>query len=410
MKDSIRILWKEITALIVLLILVGTCLFSNVSSPELDESFLSGTSTPIVIREPASVEESLNGKSQKEKENIKGSEIARVTSVGEYRNTKYGDLRIEIQSIEAIEGGVQVFARAWKGDRQLGFGTTGTVDIERFRFINPPILVPDEAGTIIRESVDEKGIHSQRKLREDPQAAIKDTLAHTISVSGKTGTKIVAGSIGRTTTTVYPAAGAVAPFDGNVSNSGTVYLTVQSAATGNAVTVSEATRSIATNYFEVTTYSVRRAAFGFDIAAVGTDAISSAVFTLFGRGAGCENTNTDTINIVSATPAANDNIATADFDAFGTTVYASLAFASWNGTDNAANDFTLSAAGITYVDAFSSIGFIGTRSADEQAQSVPTGGNDCTSYFADQAGTSSDPKLVVVHGGAASTPSMILFE
>ena len=51
--------------------------------------------------------------------------------------------------IEEIEGGIQIFAQAWNLDgTQVGFGKDGTVDIERFQIINPPILVPDENGDV----------------------------------------------------------------------------------------------------------------------------------------------------------------------------------------------------------------------------------------------------------------------
>ena len=49
-----------------------------------------------------------------------------------------------------IDKGVVVFARAWDDNGQIGFGRDGSVDIERFIFIDPPVLVPDEAGDITR--------------------------------------------------------------------------------------------------------------------------------------------------------------------------------------------------------------------------------------------------------------------
>src|SRR3990167_4451732 len=78
------------------------------------------------------------------------------------------------------------FKKVWKwtpGGKQVGFGKDGTVDIERFVFINPPILVSDPNGDIIREWTDDTtGELKQRKLRESPQEALLQSLAHTISV------------------------------------------------------------------------------------------------------------------------------------------------------------------------------------------------------------------------------------
>ena len=83
----------------------------------------------------------LAGKSAKERADIKGHEIAEI---GALSRLTHGAYDIEVVSMEAIDGGVAVFARAWdKSGQQIGFGKQGTVDIERFLIYNPPILVPD---------------------------------------------------------------------------------------------------------------------------------------------------------------------------------------------------------------------------------------------------------------------------
>src|SRR3989304_1790351 len=150
------------------------------------------------------------------------------------------DIDIEIISSKAIEGGVEIMARAWNGakpiplytsalgsdikkfgleskfyaayqilglpapvlndneqykfqtgeispNKPIGFGKDGSVETERFRFYNPPIMVDDPAGIIIRESTDMEGKITQRRLREDPAQAIKESLAHTIKVTGQDG-------------------------------------------------------------------------------------------------------------------------------------------------------------------------------------------------------------------------------
>ena len=164
------------------------------------------------------IKDLLENKSSKEKANIKATELAKLDFVGEYTDAKYG-IKIEIQSLDKIEGGIEIFARAWKGDKQLGFGADGTVDIERFRIFNPPILVHDPNGDIVRNFTDKDGNVKQLKLREDAKQAILDTLAHTIKVIGKTDTNIKAGSIGNTTSTFYPDSG----NPGSVTVDGTMY-------------------------------------------------------------------------------------------------------------------------------------------------------------------------------------------
>jgi hypothetical protein len=125
---------------------------------------------------------------------------------------------IEIVSMRTIEGGVEVFARAWtKEGGQIGFGPDGTVDIERFQIINPPVLVADPAGSIVRTWTDnDTGRVKERRLREDAREALLQSLEHTLSVKKEKfgSTNIVPGKVGNTTSTFYPAAGANAPADG----------------------------------------------------------------------------------------------------------------------------------------------------------------------------------------------------
>lgn len=50
-----------------------------------------------------------------------------------------------------------------------------------FFFYNPPILVPDPHGKIVRVLKDEHGINTVRKYTEDHAAALGEILQHTIS-------------------------------------------------------------------------------------------------------------------------------------------------------------------------------------------------------------------------------------
>jgi len=99
---------------------------------------------------------------------------------------------IEITDVNIIDGGIEVFARAWKNGAQLGFGTDGSVDIERFRIFNPPILVPDVGGDVIREWTNlVTGEVLANTFREDPEEAIMQTLVHAASLTGKSGENII---------------------------------------------------------------------------------------------------------------------------------------------------------------------------------------------------------------------------
>ena len=157
-----------------------------------------------------------------EKAEIKSTKISELNHVGTYEDLKYG-LTVEIQSLKSIKiensYGIEILARAWRGNKQLGFGKDGDIEIERFRIFNPPILVDDLNGDIIRKWIDDKTKElKQRKLREDPIKAVQETLISIIRVVGKENTNIVKGKIGSTVSTFYPDPSIeVTSVDGRIS-------------------------------------------------------------------------------------------------------------------------------------------------------------------------------------------------
>src|SRR3990167_1737916 len=92
----------------------------------------------------------LQNKNSKEKSQIKSLEIAKLKHSGVYNGIQHGTKIEIIGEVKAIEingqHGIELFARAWRGTQQLGFGSDGSVEIERFRIFNPPILVDDPNG------------------------------------------------------------------------------------------------------------------------------------------------------------------------------------------------------------------------------------------------------------------------
>src|SRR3990167_2105288 len=88
----------------------------------------------------------------KDRANFKGQEIAKAVISVARTNVKFSgaDYDIEIISIKNITDGVEVLARAWKDGEQIGFGKDGSVDVERFNIINPPILIYQPDGDIIK--------------------------------------------------------------------------------------------------------------------------------------------------------------------------------------------------------------------------------------------------------------------
>ena len=367
-----------------------------------------------------SLHDQLTNKTAIEKAQIKSNAIAKLPITGTY--FKDG-IEVKIISVKSIEGGIEIMARAWKGTEQLGFGKDYTTDIERFRIYNPPILVNDPNGTIVREWTDsDTGEVKRRKLREDPAEAIKATLAHTISVSGKTG-KVIAGSIGNTTSTFFPDAGTGnTTVDGHFRETydvgaGVVWGTIRADAgdfSQDTDTSGAFIRFLAdtgTNNWRL----IHRGGFTFNTAVIGADTISSATFTLFSdTGAGDDpSSNTPDVNVYGFTPAANNSLTGTDYAQTGSTAFSSvITFANWGATNN----FALNASGLTNINGAGISRFSARNANYDVANVAPTWANSANTQvigiYADTAGTTQDPKLVVVHtaaGGFIKVPDIIIW-
>ena len=361
------------------------------------------------------VESKLVGKNRSERANIKADEIAKLDSTGEFIKS---DLKVEIQSVTKIDGGVEVFARAWRGGEQLGFGEDGTVEIERFRIFNPPILVEDPLGDIVRDSFDDIEKKNFRTiLREDPEEALRQSLTHTISVVGKNGSNIIEGKRGNTTTTFYPAAGAASPVDGFVMRdtavAGESWATTR-AGTGNSTDTSSATEKAALIYDGdclLNWCAIARSVFGFDTSTItDTDSIVSATLSFYGS------TKIDGYTgasvVVDRNPPASDSaLANGDFDIGGwdgvEQSTARITIASFSTT--AYNDFTLNATGISNVSK-TGISWFGLRHSMDFDNAEPTKLNANSVvriHFADETGTANDPALIVVTTGTVGGGMML---
>lgn len=374
------------------------------------------------------IESILKNKQSSEKALIKSEEIAKQKMAGVYNDSKYR-LKIEIigdvKTIE-IEGqwGIELFAKAWKNGKQLGFGKDGSVEIERFRIFNPPILVDDPNGTIVRTWTDTiTGELKQRKLREDPIEAIRQDLAHTISLVRKENTQIVIGKIGNTTSTFYPNADVESTsVDGSSSyndgtNPGTVWATMRDAATGTGVNDATSPDTIFTRTTFVEWRNIGRAFLLFDTSTIGSDTIDSATISVNPDEVFNVNTTaswTKTVVLVASTPASNTAITTADYDQFGTTQLSDSSYdTSTLGVGSYAS-LTLNATGRAAVNG-SGISKFGLRTGNDNANSEPTDSDGTDRYegmsikSAETAGTTADPKLVVVHSAVSSGKNFLMF-
>jgi len=353
------------------------------------------------------IEKVLKDKTLKEKANIKSIELANV-KIGKFTKD---DIEIEIiGDIEKIEGGIQLFAKAWKDGKQLGFGKDGSVEIERFRFFNPPILVDDVNGDIVREweaKNIETGIKEtkQRKLKYDPDEVIKRILEQTVELVGKENTKIIIGKIGYTTSIFYPAAGANSPVDGRLNETGTSWADNRAAEEAGSVGVTTSNDVIVQSEYTAVNKPISRCAFCFNTAALSTEDISSATLSIYSskNGNNSETKYPADLAVVSVDLDSTDDLIAADY-----------AIANWGSTRFTASDydlgtfiasvgyknFTLNSAGVLNI-LKTGVSQFGIRAASDIDNNTPTAGRSYgLGYYADETGTAKDPKLVVEHEAA----------
>jgi len=319
-------------------------------------------------------------------------------------------LEIEILETNLIEGGVEVYVRCFRDSKQIGFGKDGTVDIERFRIFNPPILVPDSMGKIVRENVstDENGkrVVTYTNFREDPEEATLQVIEHSLSVMKNihNDSKIIQGKRGRTTSTFYPDAGTGGTtVDGNILNTaGGNWANARSATVGTNVQDTAAQND---NFFQLRTAVIGRIVLLFDTSALAGDTLISATLSQeISYVTGGDSNSDQAINVVSASPASNSALVLADYNIanFGATRFSSDLTITSAMTSNAYRDFVLNASGLANI-ALSGISKFGIRFQKDLDNSDP-GVNKIRvrSVYADTSGTSSDPKLVVEHSAGGS--------
>ncbi len=155
----------------------------------------------------------------------------------------------------------------------------------------------------------------------------------------------------------------------------------------------------------------------FDATAIDdADALDSAILSIRGTGATNALTASMTCQLVASGPASNTALVAGDYDLpgnWGSTLFATgITEAAWN--TSGYNAFTLNASGEANVS-FTAISKFGTRNnsdIDDTAHGGPFNGSEdrVNGYFADQTGTSDDPKLVIVHSTPTSfVPKVMVF-
>jgi hypothetical protein len=150
--------------------------------------------------------------------------------------------------------------------------------------------------------------------------------------------------------------------------------------------------------------NIYRSIRSFNTSALGTGAtISSAVLSIYYSAKYNFWIPTSPVHIAGASPANPGNLVTADYSNVGRTSFGSVAWASISA--GVYTDFTLNGSGLaainkTGVSSFSTqIGFDINNSDPGEGPSAVT---YLTSYFAEQAGSTQDPKLVITYEAGGS--------
>lgn len=154
-----------------------------------------------------------------------------------------------------------------------------------------------------------------------------------------------------------------------------------------------------------------RSLFGFDTSSLGVSAsISAAVLSVFGSAKADALGATPTMDVYTATPAANTAVAAADYGNIGTTSQtgAPMAYASQSAI--AYNDLAFNATGIASINKTGVSNFAIRNANFDVANLEPTWVSGAASKldinYADQTGTTNDPKLVVTFTIVTGSPGL----
>lgn len=153
---------------------------------------------------------------------------------------------------------------------------------------------------------------------------------------------------------------------------------------------------------------LQRAFFLFDTSTIGSGVASAATLSIYGGTFGGGGGKADNrsiapnVDIYTSSPASNTTLVTGDFDQVGSTslTTGAVSYAAW--TAGAYNDFTLNASGLAAI-ATTGITKLAARNGNyDAAGTAPTAafgdiGAYLTGVYANNTGTSADPKLVVTY-------------
>lgn len=324
------------------------------------------------------------------------------------------DYNVKVESVQANNDELAVYVKATDALAEpIGFGSDGTVEIERFRFVGDlPQYVTDysEIPTLECDNVDKQLCWLEYPLRHDPELAFRQQLEHTISLVGKDGGNIVDNKVGNTVTTVYSDADPETDtFDSELWYLNAAGVTWASARTANGTATDDDKSTVSGIQWKIDDESGKvqtlyRAKHGFNNPQIDAgDDIDSVIVSFYGT-AGADPHNDDfEVALTNDGSHGSDTAATnSDFENVGNTEYASrIAYDSFS--QSGYNDFTLNAAGLAAFNKNSENWYSVIEGKYDLDNTSPTldGSVDWTYlrwYGADNG--SNKPKMVITH----STP------
>jgi hypothetical protein len=216
---------------------------------------------------------------------------------------------------------------------------------------------------------------------------------------------------GFNTLTAYPDPNPeVTTFDGRTCYYGNYTWTqVRGNATANFTSDSAATDALAQGeVIPGAGIAISRCEFLFDTSGIGSDAIiSAAILSVMSNGTGdhTEANYPANLALVSCNPASNTGVTNTDYAIakWGTTRFASdVMLTTFLANTNIYSDMALNAAGLAFINK-TGISKFGIRPSNDLDDNTPTARSYGIGYFADQAGITQDPKLVITYALPSGT-------
>lgn len=350
-------------------------------------------SNSVIDRIEAVLNASYNSDDEKRKA-LAAARAAEFSGVITPRSITRGIFRLDILQGKASLGLIEIYARVFRKGVQLGFGPDGTVDVERFVIVNPPLLVLDPNGDISKPVVDRiTGKVTQVKYRVDIVESLISVLTDMIRTTAKPGGNIIPGKEGRTTFTIYSDAA-----DGDIGSTD-LSGSYSDARTGaNLGAGSSATYALVGQLNAGSVYICGEGFFAFDTSVLSGYTVNTATLACYGQ-----NDSSDTDFVIHARMKTwMSSLTSGDWVAGGSlTGLTQVATFNTSGFSTSGyNTFT----NVAFPANINLTGFteILLHSSRHSGNNTPTGNEYVQIYTSDQTGTTNDPKLTIDATASAS--------